>query len=118
MHVELVLVVEVFLLDERIDKDCPAVDLVVWNVELDGRRFRAAGDRSGRQAAVLIVKTMKSQANLPQVVAALHAAGRLAGRLHRRQQQRNQYANDGDLDEQIVERETAPRASERQTNHE
>jgi hypothetical protein len=50
---------------------------------------------------------VEPQADLPEVVAALRAAGRLAGALDGRQQQADQRGDDGDHDEQLDEREAA-----------
>ena len=80
------LVIEILLLDERQDGLHPAIG--------------PAGHRPviKRKRLLHIVIVLQRQANLLQVVAALHAAGRLAGRLHGRQQQRDQHADDGDDD--------------------
>ncbi len=44
------------------------------------------------------------QANLLEVVGALHAPRGFAGRLHSRQQERDEYADDGDHDQKFNER--------------
>jgi hypothetical protein len=54
---------------------------------------------AGWEAAEYVMKLVGSEAQLPQVAGALHAASRLAGRLNRGQQQGHEYANDGDDDE-------------------
>ena len=54
-----------------------------------------------------VVVMVGGQAELLEVVAALHTAGGLAGRLHRRQEQPNQDADDGDHDQQLDERKAA-----------
>ena len=63
-----------------------------------GRRKVAAGD--------FVIE--HGQAELPQVVGAAHAAGCCPGRLHGRQQHAHEHADDGDHDEQLHERKTAP----------
>ena len=57
---------------------------------------------------VRIVKTDNCQADLLQMVAALHATRRLAGGLNGRQLQGDQYADKGDHHQQLDERETRP----------
>jgi hypothetical protein len=54
---------------------------------------------------------VQRQPNLPEIVAALAAAGRLARRLHRRQQQCNEDSDDRDYNQQLDKGETAPAAS-------
>jgi hypothetical protein len=49
---------------------------------------------------------VQSQADLLEIVAALHAPRRLARGLHRRQQQRHEDANDGDYHQQLNEGKT------------
>ena len=49
------------------------------------------------------------QADLLQVVDALHPAGRLAGRLHGRQQQGDQDGDDGDHHQQLDQGKTTTR---------
>ena len=55
-----------------------------------------------------VVIVVHRQADLLQVVGALHPAGRLARRLHGRQQQGDQHADDRDHDEQFDQGERWP----------
>jgi hypothetical protein len=48
---------------------------------------------------------MSSQPDLPQMILALSAAGRLASRLHGGQKQRDQHADDGNYHQQLYQRE-------------
>ena len=65
-----------------------------------------AGPRPKRQALKRVVIVLQRQANLLEMVAALHAAGGLAGGLHGGQQQRDQHADDGDHHQQLDKSET------------
>jgi hypothetical protein len=53
-----------------------------------------------------IVVRLQPQANLLEVIAALHAAGCFAGGLHRRQQQGDEHTDDGDHHQQLHERKS------------
>jgi len=60
---------------------------------------------AGREFTVGVVVTVEGQADLLEVIAALHSIGRLAHLLHRGQQQADQHANDGNHHQQFDERE-------------
>src|SRR5262245_56263251 len=61
-----------------------------------------------RQMLMHVMILVGSQAELSQVVAALHAAGGLSDLLHRRQEQADQDGNNGDDDQQLDQRKAAP----------
>jgi hypothetical protein len=67
-----------------------------------------------RAAAHLPVVTLRSSqqsnADLPEIVLALGAAGRLAGDLQRRQEERHQNSDDGDDHQHFDKRERAARS--------
>ena len=62
----------------------------------------------GREHAERVVMVVQGQAELLEVVGALHPAGRLARRLHRGQQQRDQDADDRDHHQQLDQRKRRP----------
>ena len=83
----------------------PQIILYVRN-----RAGRAAGsqiDDPWRKRFEVVLKVVDRQADLPHLVAALHAAGGLPRRLYCGQQQRNQHADDRNHHQQFDERETA-----------
>ena len=59
----------------------------------------------GGQQIVLIVQSMQREAELLEIVFALHAAHGLTCRLHSRKQQHNQHSDNRDDDQQFDERE-------------
>ena len=65
----------------------------------------------GGRVLMRVVIAVGGQADLLEVVGALDPAGGLADLLHRRQQQADQDGDDGDDDQQLDQREAAPRAS-------
>src|SRR4051812_19525916 len=50
---------------------------------------------------------LQSEADLLQMIAALHSSSGFAGRLNRRQQQRDEHADDGNHHQQLDESKTA-----------
>jgi hypothetical protein len=66
---------------------------------------RRARNSARRKVFVSILKIVKCNSNLTQVVRALRPAGRFTSRLNRWQQQRNQHANDGNHYKQLYQRE-------------
>jgi hypothetical protein len=61
------------------------------------------------EAAFDVVEVVCGQADLPQVVGALHSPGSFAGRLHRGEQQGDQHADDRNDHQQFHERKAAPK---------
>ena len=73
-----------------------------------GRAVRPVIDESRWERAVRVVVVVQGQAELLEVVGAVHAAGGLADLLHRRQQQADQDGDDRDHHQQLDQREAAP----------
>lgn len=67
------------------------------------RRVAVVTNEGRRQEEIGVMKILRGQANLLEIVRALHAAGSLARGLHCGQQQRDQDADDGDDDEELDE---------------
>ena len=100
------LVVQVFLLDVRQRVNQPG-SLVRPPVQVGPAGAVRQHQAAWREKGVNIVIMMAGQRELLEVVAALHAAGRLADLLHRRQDQPDQHADDGDHDQQLHQRKGA-----------
>src|SRR5262249_14592251 len=64
---------------------------------------------TGWESVMGIVVLMKGQANLLEVILALHAVGRLPHLLNRRQEQTDQDADDGNDHEQFNQAEGTPK---------
>ena len=75
-------------------------------------RLLVIHDSEGWQRFAAVVKVVRRQADLLEIVRALRAAGRFAGRLDRRQQERDQDADDRDHDQQLDERERLASATD------
>src|SRR5262249_26176611 len=65
-----------------------------------------AGPIGQRLEYIMVI--LQSQADLLEMVAALHAAGCFAGSLHCRQQQGDEHADDGDHHQQLHQGKSTP----------
>ena len=101
--VEVVLIEQILLLDERQDQNRPA---------RAAARVAALALRNaaGRQRFLGGLIGDNADGELSKLALALAPSGRLARRLHRREEQRHQHANDGDHDQQLDEGEAASAA--------
>ena len=98
-------VVERLLFEVTEDPDILA-EVGVGCQDTPGFQDRIGG---GREAVVGLVVVVDAQADLLQVVHALHAPCSLARRLNGRQQQRDQYRDNRDDNEQFDQCETSPK---------
>ena len=103
---EVEVLVHVSFFEERQQVQQPA-DVVSFLFVLDGA---GCVDRAGGEHLVRHFVVLQRQADLHEVVLALHPAGRFAGLLHRREQQGDQNGDDRNHDQQLNQGEAAPAA--------
>ena len=109
-------VVNCLLLTIRQDIECPRSRLIGAKTQV-GVANPAIAEAVRRHMFICVGVVVKSEAELLEIVLALHAASRFARCLHGGQQQRNKHADDGNDDEQLDERKTMTTRGHRNTSY-